>query len=116
MGLSCIVTIACARRALADVENYEFELIRGLIVGGAICVPNRTVDLFIEWHTPRGPRADGSFHHMFNETEFGLPRLTAYDGMRSKSGENMDAFAVKDAMLWMLRSPTCRHVRTHRWW
>ena len=92
-----------------DVESYEFELVRGLISSGVLCVPGRKTDLFIEWHVPR-PRPNGTFHHLFNESAYGLPRLSY------SHRENMDAFAARDAMIWMLRSPACRNVTTHKWW
>ena len=76
-----------------DVEHYEFELLRGLIVSGALCVPGRRTDLFVEWHVPRDHGPGNPMHHLFNETEFGLPHL------RPEAKENMDAFAVRDAML-----------------
>ena len=92
-----------------DVESYEFELVRGLISSGVLCVPGRKTDLFIEWHVPR-PRPNGTFHHLFNESAYGLPRLSY------SHRENMDAFAARDAMIWMLRSPACSNVTTHKWW
>lgn len=93
-----------------DVETFEFELLRGLIASGVLCDPRRKTDVFVEWHVPRGPRPDGTYHHLFNETEYGLPRLTT--GLK----ENFDAFATKDAMLWMAKSYPCRNLTFHQWW
>lgn len=93
-----------------DVENYEFELLRGLVVSGALCVPLRKTDIFVEWHVPRFHGPDQPMRHLFNETEFGLPHLNP------DSKENKDAFAVRDAMIWMLQSPACANTTHYRWW
>lgn len=92
-----------------DVEFYEYELLRGLIVSGALCVPHRRTSLLVEWHTPRRT-ANGTWRHMFDARQYGLPKLTG------DTGDHTDASAARDAMLWMLRSPPCRNVTYIKWY
>ena len=92
-----------------DVEFYEYELLRGLIVSGALCVPHRRTSLLVEFHTPRF-HGNNTWKHMFDARQYGLPELT------SNSGLNTDAVATRDAMLWMLRSPACKNVTYIKWY
>ena len=92
-----------------DVEFFEYELLRGLIVSGALCVPHRRTHLLVEWHTPRN-LLNGTWRHMFDARKFGLPELTGDSGART------DAVATRDAMLWMLRSPACKNVTYIKWY
>lgn len=89
-----------------DVESYEYELMRGLISSGVLCIPGRRTYLLIEWHVPRGK--GNQTHYMFDEKAFGLPDLT--------KGSGSLAVALRDAMLWMLRSPACANVTAIRWY
>ena len=90
-----------------DVETFEFELVRGLIASGVLCDLRRKTDVLIEWHVPRGPFYDGSYHHLFDEREYKLPGADEH---------NTSAFTTREALLWMLRSPVCRTTRAWSWW
>ena len=90
-----------------DVETFEFELVRGLIASGVLCDLRRKTDVLIEWHVPRGPLHDGSYHHLFDEREYKLPGADEH---------NTSAFTTREALLWMLRSPVCRTTRAWSWW
>ena len=90
-----------------DVETFEFELVRGLIASGVLCDLRRKTDVLIEWHVPRGPFYDGSYHHLFDEREYKLPGADEH---------NTSAFTTREALLWMLRSPVCRTTRAWAWW
>ena len=81
-----------------DVENYEFELLRGLLTSGALCA-SPVSDLLVEWHPPR--TCPGCSGRQFDEWSEGF--LT-------------DSESTMKAILWMLRSPACKGVRYHRWW
>ena len=102
-----------------DVESYEFELVRGLVVSGALCVPGRRTFLLIEWHLPR-LQANGTYRNIFDENKFGLPALTVDKPQPKQSHErwapNSHAVAVKDAILWMLQSPACANTTYIRWY
>ena len=79
-----------------DVENYEFQLLRGLVASGVLCKPGRRTDVLVEWHLPR------QSGDMFNATTEGLP---------------LPAREVKEALVWMLAgNPACPTTHAHVWW